>query len=100
MKKSKRRSLLLGIILWIMVSVSNIFFAACETTSSTTWSKSEFAEIAAQQVIYDILKAPSSAIWNKAECLEYDENGKYLVYVDVEASNSFGGKNILCVYTI
>lgn len=91
-KRKKLISLLLFIVMGIL-----LFVTGC----GLEVNKEEFAEDAAKTVISNILKSPSSAIWYEVECLEYDGNGKYIVYVDVEASNSFGGmirtKYFVCV---
>ena len=88
MNRNKRKGFALWIVLSVLISFFSLFFTACEETEE---DKSSFAESAARQVVSNMLKSPSSAIWNEVDCLEYDANGKYLVYLDVEASNSFGG---------
>lgn len=45
----------------------------------------------AQTLISNQLKAPSTAIWGKSEKVDEDNYGRCLVYVSVEAQNSFGG---------
>ncbi len=45
----------------------------------------------AKTVISEQLKAPSSAIWHDCKIIDKDSHGRYLVYVNVEATNSFGG---------
>ena len=45
----------------------------------------------AKTVISDQLKAPSSAIWHDCKIIDKDSYGRYLVYINVEATNSFGG---------
>lgn len=46
---------------------------------------------AAKGVISGSLKDPTSAIWNEAYVVETDSYGRAIVYVDVSATNSFGG---------
>ncbi len=45
----------------------------------------------AQTLISNQLKAPSTAIWGKSEKVDEDNYGRCLVYVSVEAQNSYGG---------
>ena len=45
----------------------------------------------AQTIISNQLKAPSTAIWGKSEKVDEDNYGRCLVYISVEAQNSFGG---------
>lgn len=45
----------------------------------------------AQTLISNQLKAPSTAIWGKSEKVDEDNYGRCLVYISVEAQNSFGG---------
>lgn len=45
----------------------------------------------AQTLISNRLKAPSTAIWGKSEKVDEDNYGRCLVYVSVEAQNSYGG---------
>lgn len=45
----------------------------------------------AKTLISQQLKSPSSAIWDDAKIIDKDSYGKYLVYLKVEATNSFGG---------
>lgn len=45
----------------------------------------------AKTVVSEQLKAPSSAIWHDCKVVDKDSYGKYLVYINVEATNSFGG---------
>lgn len=45
----------------------------------------------AKTLISNQLKAPSTAIWGESEKVDEDNYGRCLVYVSVEAQNSFGG---------
>ncbi len=45
----------------------------------------------AKTLISNQLKAPSTAIWGKSEKLDEDNYGRCLVYISVEAQNSYGG---------
>lgn len=45
----------------------------------------------AKTVISQQLKSPSSAIWHNEKIVDKDSYGKYLIYLKVEATNSFGG---------
>lgn len=45
----------------------------------------------AQTLVSNYLKAPSTAVWGKSEKVDEDKYGRCLVYVSVEAQNSFGG---------
>lgn len=66
--------------------------------------KKTLAETAAIQVISETLKSPSTAIWNEVSYMENNDEGLYIVYVDVEAQNSFGGyirtKYFVIIYNI
>ncbi len=45
----------------------------------------------AKTVVSNQLKSPSSAIWHDCKIIDKDSYGRYLVYINVEATNSFGG---------
>lgn len=45
----------------------------------------------AKTLISNHLKAPSTAVWGKSEKVDEDNYGRCLVYISVEAQNSFGG---------
>ncbi len=45
----------------------------------------------AKTVVSEQLKSPSSAIWHDSKIMDKDSYGRYLVYLEVEATNSFGG---------
>ena len=65
-------------------------FAAILSLTACEASKKSFAESAAKQVISGTLKSPSSAVWHEVSYIENNEKGQYVVFVDVEATNSFG----------
>lgn len=54
-------------------------------------SKNDIAIGCAKTLISQQLKAPSSAKWHNCKVIDKDSYGKYLVYIKVEATNSFGG---------
>ena len=54
-------------------------------------SKNDIAVGCAKTLISQQLKAPSSAKWHDCKVIDKDSYGKYLVYIKVEATNSFGG---------
>ncbi len=74
---------------YFILLILSIVFCLLGLTSCKI-SKKAFAEEAAKQIISNELKSPSSARWNEVSYMENDEYGQYVVYVDVEATNSFG----------
>ena len=54
----------------------------------------------AQTLISNSLRSPSTTKWNKQEVVDRDEYGRYLVYLDFEAQNGFGGYERLYYYVI
>lgn len=64
------------------------------TTQITETQISESKIIAcAEQAVCNILRDPSSAIFNSAEIIDEDDYGRYLIKLDVTATNGFGGRN-------
>lgn len=96
-----------GILKWLnkvlCVAVVMIVYAAGAFGFYLGTEKS-FAEDAAKSLISEQLLSPSSAIWNEVKYIEDDGEGKYIVYVDVEASNAYGGmirkKYFVCVFDL
>lgn len=86
---------LIGIII-IIVSAVNIFKDTNSTEVSGKTNNNE--QIVSNEIIIScartevgrILKSTSTAHWGNAEILDKDNYGRYLVYVPVEAQNSFG----------
>ena len=54
--------------------------------------KEEYVVNAARNVVNEQLIAPGTAIYSGEEILEKDDYGRYLVYLDVDAENSYGAK--------
>ena len=77
-------------IVGIMIAIVCLFCGCQDSESVTETRKEDFAEIAAKKIISNNLKSPSSAIWNEIAYLENNGSGQYIVYVDVEGTNSFG----------
>ena len=75
----------------LTVLVLILLFGCDVSTEINEIRKEDFAERAAKSIVSNDLKSPSSAIWNEVSYLENNEKGQYVVYVDVEATNSFGG---------
>ena len=73
----------------LIIAILCIISVVCLTACSKKQYQ-DFAEAAAQQIISNTLKSPSSAIWNETSYIEDNGQGMYVVYVDVEAANSFG----------
>lgn len=91
-QKHKNKRIIFIVIISIvalLVAVFLITFRGCSLFESESKEKRAFAEKAAQTVVAEILKSPSTAIWNEASYME-DNGEQYIVYVDVEAQNSFG----------
>lgn len=45
----------------------------------------------AEKVVSDFLRAPSQARWYDTKVLDHDNYGRYLVHLEVDAMNGFGG---------
>lgn len=77
-----------NIITFVIVAVILISFFS---GGSIFRSKNDIAVGCAKTLISQQLKAPSSAKWHDCKVIDKDSYGKYLVYIKVEATNSFGG---------
>ena len=82
-----RKKIILSLFL-VLIGISLLCITACSNNTEKQYQ--DFAEAAAQQIISNTLKSPSSAIWNETSYIEDNGQGMYVVYVDVEATNSFG----------
>ncbi len=78
---------LVGAAILIMVALA-IFLGlrGCEDNKMV-----KLAEDSAYTLISDTLTSPSTARLNECSYMENNDEGQYIVYVDVEAQNSFGG---------
>ena len=83
-----RKKIILSLFL-VLIGISLLCITACSNIN-TEKQYQDFAEAAAQQIISNTLKSPSSAIYNETSYIEDNGQGMYVVYVDVEATNSFG----------
>lgn len=106
-KKSSRKTkweILGGAAIIILVVALTIFFSIRGCSPFEENKKKKIAEDAAVTLISDTLKSPSTAIWNEVSYLENNDDGLYIIYLDVEAQNSFGGyirtKYFVIVYDI
>ncbi len=60
-------------------------------TTSTNKAKKENVINAAQSAVSKNLRSSSTARWGKTQIVDEDNYGRYMVYVDLEAQNGFGG---------
>lgn len=95
---------LIGAAILVIVVALAVFFGlrGCSTVEDNKMKK--LAEDSAYTLIKDTLKSPSSAIWNEISYMENNDEGQYIVYIDVEAQNSFGayirGQYFVIVYNL
>lgn len=54
-------------------------------------NKKEYVINAAQSAVSKNLRSSSTARWGKTAIVDADNYGRYMVYVDLEAQNGFGG---------
>lgn len=64
-------------------------FVFCFNACTVDYDSSAIS--AAQQIVSDNLKNPSSATFNETRVELKDDYRRYIVYVDVSAQNGFGG---------
>ena len=91
MKKDSLRSTVSKFIVTIL-AVSCLFFnIGCGDSLAGFLDYDSSAVSAAQQIVKNNLKNPSSAIFNTTRVELKDDYRRYIVYVDVSAQNGFGG---------
>ena len=90
MEKNTIKKLQLNKIIAVIFILANLIF--CFTgcfVNSVDYDNSAIE--AAQQIVKNELKNPSSALFNETRIDLKDDYRRYIVYVDVSAQNGFGG---------
>jgi len=80
----------IGLIILAVVLLKSCFGGS--GSKKSTSGKEDAAITVAKGVISEQLNDPGSATWNSAEVLEKDNYNRYLVKLDVTATNGFGGR--------
>lgn len=81
---------LIGATILVIIIALAVFFGlrGCSTFEDNKMKK--LAEDSAYTLISNTLKSPSTARLNECSYMENNNEGQYIVYIDVEAQNSFG----------
>lgn len=83
-KNKKHRLLVWGVCICIGLFIITRFIG--------NEPKEEYVINAARNVVDKQLIAPATSIYSNEKILEKDDYGRYLVYLDVDAENSYGAK--------
>ena len=73
----------------IIIIIMGLFFTSCDINNTPDYSSG--AKSAAMEEIKSKLRDPSSAKWNEVNVTEKDDYQRYIIYLDVTATNGFGG---------